>query len=118
MLIVSRELGVPAAERGSVEVTKDRAHRFAIRTTVRYRFRSERAWFGGVTENISSSGVLFRGEQPCVPGTKIEMSLTLPGLQSGGAATKVSCQAVVVWTTAKSALIAARMMSRPRLFRK
>jgi PilZ domain len=94
-----------------------RARRFAIQTVLRYRIRPERIWHSGRTENISASGVLFRGEQACVPGSKLEISLTLPNMRAGDTGAKLVCQGVVVRTAPDADVIAVRMTSRPRLLR-
>jgi PilZ domain len=94
-----------------------RARRFSIQTILRYRVRPERIWHSGVTENISASGVLFRGDRPCSPGSKLEISLTLPNARTGETGAKMVCQGVVVRTAADVDLIGVRMTSRPRLLR-
>ena len=38
----------------------------------------ESKWWKGSTENISLSGVLFRGEEFAEPNTPLEISLALP----------------------------------------
>ena len=53
------------ALRDSVTTTPTRAPRFSLRLPIRYRTVGEPAWHDGTTENISRSGVLFRGAVFC-----------------------------------------------------
>ncbi|MGH9403400.1 MAG: PilZ domain-containing protein [Terriglobia bacterium] len=74
---------------------KPRAQRFALQVPLRYRPRGEAAWRRGKTENISSSGVLFRGEFFAESGASVELCLIMPVVNSDGAA-EVICQGVIV----------------------
>ena len=73
-----------------------RARRFPIRIAVRYRRSAESHWHEGTTENISSSGVLFRTDQAVQPNTPIEIQLMLPGRVSPGGSSQVTCRGVIV----------------------
>ena len=77
-------------------VGKDRARRFAMRVPVRYRVNDGSEWRKGVTENISYSGVLFRGEEFAPPDTPVEMSLVLPHKIPGVRSARVVCRGKVV----------------------
>jgi hypothetical protein len=78
--------------------SKERARRFSIQIRLRYRLKRERAWREGRTENISRSGLLFRGEAFVKPATQIEMSMVLsPGILGEGAV-EVICRGTVVRT--------------------
>ena len=72
-----------------------RAHRFTLQMPVRYRLGGERGWRHGETENISSSGVLFRSQRAAEEGASLELCVILPVLNSGAAA-QVICRGVVV----------------------
>jgi len=71
------------------------AQRFALQIRVRYRLGGEGGWRHGETENISSSGVLFRSHCAAEAGTPLELCLILPPLSSGAAA-QVICRGVIV----------------------
>lgn len=72
-----------------------RAHRFTLQIPVRYRLGGEKGWRHGETENISGSGVLFRGHCAAEAGAPLELCLMLPALSSGAAA-QVICRGVIV----------------------
>lgn len=72
-----------------------RAQRFALQVPLRYRTRGERAWRRGETENISSSGVLFRGENFVDANTSVDLCLVMPAVNSDGAA-EVICRGFIV----------------------
>ena len=75
---------------------KNRAQRFGIQMDLRYRLCGESKWRKGTIENISRSGVLFRGEGFARPSTPLEMSITLPDEIFGGRPAEVVCRGVVV----------------------
>jgi len=56
----------------------ERLPRYLIQGSVIYRPLGELEWYKGKTENLSSSGVLFRGESPIPVDTTIEMTITPP----------------------------------------
>jgi hypothetical protein len=68
-----------------------RAERFAIETTIRYRSVGQPGWYEGKTENISGSGVLFRGKNLLAPKTRVEMTFPLPIRGSGATGANVTC---------------------------
>ena len=78
--------------------SKERARRFMIQTRLRYRVKRERTWREGKTENISCSGLLFRGEVFVKPTTQIEMSMVLPSGILGDGGAGVICRGTVVRT--------------------
>jgi|GEM_PF-6509643 len=78
-----------------IEVGSERARRFYIQMSLRYRVRGESKWRAGVTENISSTGVLFRADRFAELETQIEMSLTLPADNSAGPA-ELICRGTIV----------------------
>lgn len=99
-----------------------RAQRFPIRGAMRYRIRGEKIWREGVAENISVSGMLFRGEHFVKPNTPIEVSFVLPGKQRAGeTGAKVVSHGVVVRSSvcpgeSGTAMMAAKI-THPRLQR-
>jgi len=78
--------------------SKNRAHRFGIHIHLRYRLNGKDKWWKGTTENISRSGVLFRGEEFAEPNTPVELNFTLPKEIFGGRAAEVVCRGTVVWS--------------------
>ncbi len=76
-----------------------RARRYVIGTAIRYRVRGERKWREGMTENISTSGVLIRTDHSLDPNTTIEMKFFLPVELYGECAAEVFCRGVVVRTS-------------------
>jgi len=95
-----------------------RGHResgFAIQTAIRYRVRGEHNWHDGVTETISGSSVLFRGETMIEPNTMLELTFNLPVKLPGDAGGKVMCSGVTV-ASDNSSMISVRF-SRLRLLR-
>jgi hypothetical protein len=83
------------------EPLRIRAQRFAIQLALRYRIHGQGAWRRGETINLSSSGVLFRGEHFADPETPIEMNLMMPAVNSTGAA-EVVCRGTIARATPSS----------------
>jgi hypothetical protein len=77
---------------------KNRAQRYGIQIHLRYRLSGENKWWKGTTENISRSGVLFRGEEFAEPNTPLEMSFVLPDEIFGVRPAEVACKGTVVWS--------------------
>lgn len=75
---------------------RPRAQRFVTELQLRYRETGTVLWHGGRTENISSSGVLFRAEQALRPKTNIDLALTLPRVRPGEDSAEVLCHGVIV----------------------
>ena len=75
---------------------KTRAERFGIQMPLRYRLNGESKWRKGTTENISYSGVLFRGEEFAAPNTLLDLNLLLPDQIAGVPSAEVLCRGVVV----------------------
>jgi len=73
-----------------------RATRFNLRIPIRYRVSGEPAWGEGTIENISRSGVLFRGQRLLEEGTLVDMSFVLPVEVVGGTRAEVSCRGHIV----------------------
>ncbi len=75
---------------------KERAERFALQTPLRYRVRGQLNWHHGSIENISRSGVLFRGHDLVRPDTPVEMRFVLPISLPDEPAAEVICSGLVV----------------------
>jgi hypothetical protein len=76
----------------------NRARRFGIQIRLRYRLIGGNQWWKGTTENISRSGVLFRGEEFAEPNTPLELTFVLPKEISGARPAEVLCKGKVVWS--------------------
>jgi CheY-like chemotaxis protein len=73
-----------------------RARRFNLNLPVRYRLVGEQNWHEGTTENISRSGLLFRGPETLQPNVQLEINLVLPPEIAGISATEVVCRGEIV----------------------
>lgn len=78
------------------QMERSRARRYEIGTVIRYRVRGEREWHEGVTENISTSGVLIRTDRSLESKTAIEMRFFLPVELDGETAAEVFCRGLVI----------------------
>jgi hypothetical protein len=76
----------------------NRAQRYGIQIRLRYRLNGGSKWWKGTTENISRSGVLFRGEEFAEPKTPIEMTFVLPKEIFGMRPAEVICKGTVIWS--------------------
>src|SRR5262245_409993 len=67
------------------DTTSDRrdARRIPLQTQLRYREIGDADWCDGQTENISRSGILFRGSQTGEPNSAIEMVVMFPETEAG-----------------------------------
>ena len=59
-----------------------RAERYVIPVTILYRTPGDPRCYSGVTENISSSGILFHAEHKLAPDTPIDLMLEVPAVIS------------------------------------
>ena len=73
-----------------------RARRLKLDLPLRYRVNKTSAWFEGVIENISQSGVLFNGPQQLPVNALIEMVFEMPEEISGQKNSNVVCQGRVM----------------------
>jgi hypothetical protein len=73
-----------------------RARRLRLDLPLRYRVNKTSAWFEGVIENISQSGVLFNGPQQLPVNALIEMVFEMPEEISGQKNSNVVCQGRVM----------------------
>jgi hypothetical protein len=77
-----------------------RERRLKHEVDVLYRERGTTAWIEGRSENVSRSGVLFRGSASIPSGTVVEVVLEMPVEVTGQAGSNVLCFGTVVRTTA------------------
>lgn len=90
----SRELArAEAAE--EVGGRKPRASRFEMRVPLRYRVAGEGRWHAGEIENISNSGVRFRGQWTVKLNALLDLQLQMP-MASGEGSVEMVCRAVVI----------------------
>jgi DNA-binding response OmpR family regulator len=95
---MSARTPLPAQPTSMRKPSPFRAQRFNLHLPLRYRPVGEESWRKGTTENISRSGLLFRGEEPLRPNAQLEINLVLPVEIAGLAATEVVCRGEVVRT--------------------
>jgi len=76
----------------------NRAPRYAIRVPLLYRAVGQADWIEGTTENISRTGVLFRGAASLAVDTPVELDLRLSVGVPPGAGSDVICEGRVVRT--------------------
>lgn len=100
-----------------------RAQRFMIHAPIRFRHPGCEAWYSGMTENISDSGVLFTTNKVIPPHTPLEMQFVpIEGKVMGELPAEVQCRGEVVRvipapTAATFSILAARI-ERYRLVRR
>ena len=75
---------------------RDRARRFPIEAPMTFRPVGEQEWLGGLTRNISRTGLLFRAPKTLDSATPIEIRLELPVAGPALPPARVSCRAKVV----------------------
>ena len=73
-----------------------RARRLKLDLPLRYRVKSLGEWHGGTIDNLSQSGVLFRGPQSLPENTMVEMIFNMPEEISGQANSTVLCQGRII----------------------
>jgi hypothetical protein len=76
-----------------------REARYVVHGSVLYRESGAMDWQKGFTENLSASGVLFRGETPLPLNTPLEMSITPPKAPGQRAPEGIYCWGTVVRAT-------------------
>lgn len=79
-----------------------RALRYNLQLAVRFRPAGDSAWRDGTTQNVSSSGVLFRATTPLAANTPVELRLALPIGPAPDAFSEVICNGRIVRTVAPS----------------
>jgi hypothetical protein len=77
-----------------------RAQRFPIHATLRYCIRGEKQWREGTVENISTTGLLFKGAFLVERNTQIELNIILPARPANVQSARVVSQGVIIrsWT--------------------
>ena len=88
-----------------------RARRFEVRMNLRYRPNETGGWQGGVAENISRSGLLFRSESLLKRGTMFQMILTLPAEKAGERPVHVACLGTIVRTVPRKSAEASNLFA-------
>jgi len=61
-----------------------------------YRRDGGLIWYDGIIENVSTNGLLFRGEKPLRPGEVLQVSFWLPAADGADEPTEVFCWGKVV----------------------
>ena len=92
-----------------------REPRSTIQGPIIYRQTSGLIWHNGALENVSASGVLFRGEKALLIDTPIEMSFALPPASGAKCGTQIFCWGKVARCAAPAgsderAVLAARVL--------
>ncbi|HLV87194.1 MAG TPA: ATP-binding protein [Candidatus Sulfotelmatobacter sp.] len=91
---------VPRRVAAARDLAPSRAQRFQLQLPLRYRRVGEKLWHEGTTENISRSGMLFKGDEILQPSAQLEINLVLPAEIAGLSDTEVVCRGEVVRTVA------------------
>lgn len=73
-----------------------RCKRFAIRIPVLYRSSNEPHWRSGVSQDISCTGILFRGEEALAPNSRLLLRFVVPRELAGEAPVEITCNAFVI----------------------
>lgn len=73
-----------------------RAERCVVQRPLVYRREGGLIWYDGKIENVSRSGLLFRGEKPLSPGEVLQVSFSSPATNDADEPTQVFCWAKVV----------------------
>lgn len=73
-----------------------RARRLKIEEALRYRVNNTSTWFEGTIDNLSQTGLLFRGAQHLPVNALIELVFEMPEEISGQKNRKVLCQGRVI----------------------
>lgn len=85
-------LAANPAGRGRKPSWVPRARRLKLQIPVRYRAKGQTMWREGMIENLSQSGLLFRGEEALPQNTLVEMIFEMPEEISGQKNSNVLCQ--------------------------
>lgn len=81
---------------GRKQAWRPRERRLRHRVSVLFRIPGSDEWIEGVTENISSSGILFRSPSPLEVGCSMELILEMPPELTGNEAARVVCEGSLV----------------------
>lgn len=74
-----------------------RAPRYSVAMPLKYRRVGEQEWHAGVVENISQSGVFFRGDRALSEAEVVEINFTLRSAPALASAPR-PCTAIIVRT--------------------
>jgi hypothetical protein len=75
--------GSPGEGRSRKPTWVPRARRLKLQTPLRYRAKGQTFWHEGKIENLSQSGLLFKGAERLPPNTLVEMIFEMPEEISG-----------------------------------
>jgi hypothetical protein len=75
-----------------------RAPRYSVAMPLQYRRVGEQQWHTGVVENISQSGIFFRGDRALSEAEVVEINFTLRSLPAVESSTPRPCTAIIVRT--------------------
>lgn len=81
---------------GSKSYAPVRATRYTVAMPLKYRRVGERDWHDGMAENISQTGILFRGDRGLTEQEVIEINFTLRGPSVPEPANSRPCTAIIV----------------------
>jgi hypothetical protein len=73
-----------------------RSQRFPIHAPLRYCIHGEKQWREGILENISITGLLFKGPYLVERNTQIEFSIVLPARPANVQGARIVCQGTIV----------------------
>ena len=97
-VVMSMQSAEPQPAVRAQQMPPVRAQRFQLHLPLRYRRLGDKQWHVGTTENISRSGLLFRGDDALQPNCQLEINLVLPTEIAGLSGTEVVCRGEVVRT--------------------
>jgi len=87
---------------GASKKVISREARYVIHGSLIYRPAGGADWHKGTTQNLSTTGVLFRGETPLPVNTPLELSITPPKGPDRKSAESIFCWGTVVRTAVDS----------------
>ncbi|MFZ0745158.1 MAG: PilZ domain-containing protein [Terracidiphilus sp.] len=98
-----------------------RPQRFPIRAIMDYRIIGENRWYAGIVENMSSTGVLFRGERVVQVDSSIEVTVNVSRSLAEGHGSKMVSRGKVVRVSSDEAdpesTVTAASLSQLRILR-
>ncbi|HXW92070.1 MAG TPA: PilZ domain-containing protein [Terriglobales bacterium] len=92
------EAADPAGRRAPKPTWVPRARRLTLALALRYRVKNVGEWYAGQIDNLSQSGLLFRGPQSLPERTLVEMIFDMPEEISGQRNSTVLCQGRIIRT--------------------
>jgi len=88
-----------------------RAQRFPIRAALHYCIRGEKQWREGTVENISTTGLLFKGAFLVERNKQIELNIVLPARSGNVQSARVVSQGTIVRSWASRGMPPMAMMA-------